>query len=106
MANQAVASGLIENLQKEIINTRSVKTVLGVPSGVAMITFIDGDNSIIYVAGANKEVKPDQIANNYWTRLDIVLLQIDTPQVTIERLINEGHKVGTQIILNPAPTRS
>ncbi|MBA5729171.1 hypothetical protein HW423_05165 [Aerococcaceae bacterium INB8] len=67
MANQAVASGLIENLQKETIKTRSVKTVLGVPSGAATITFIDGDNSIIYVAGANKEVKPDQIASNYWT---------------------------------------
>ena len=105
MANQAVASGLIENLQKEIINTRSVKTVLGVPSGVAMITFIDGDNSIIYVAGANKEVKPDQIASIDWTQFDIVLVQNETPQVTIERLIDEGPTVGMQIILNPASTR-
>lgn len=35
-----------------------------------------------------------------------MLLQIETTQVTIERLIDECHKVGTQIILNPAPTRS
>ena len=70
-----------------------------------MITFIDGDNSIIYVAEANNEVKPDQIASIDWTWFDIVLVQIDTAQVTIESLIDEGHKVGTQIILNPASTR-
>lgn len=67
VANQAVASGLIENFQKEIIKTRSIETVPGVPSGAVMITFEDGDNSIIYVAGANKELKPDQMASIDWT---------------------------------------
>lgn len=100
------ASGLIENLQKENIETRFVETVPGVPSGAAVITLVDGDNSIIYVAGANNEVKPDQIASIDWTLFDMVLVQNETPQVTIEKVIDECHKVGTQIVLNPAPTRS
>ncbi|HBY90413.1 MAG TPA: ribokinase [Aerococcaceae bacterium] len=99
------ANRLVTNLQNENINTEAVQNVSGVPSGSAIITLVERDNSIIYVAGANDEVKPEDISKALVKSFDIVLVQNETPVETIEQLIDMCNEVDTPIILNPAPAR-
>ncbi|MBZ6527629.1 ribokinase [Aerococcaceae bacterium DSM 111021] len=99
------AQRLIDNLNNEGIDTGAVQQVSGVPSGSAIITLVEGDNSIIYVAGANDKVKPSDIDKEIVAGLDMVLVQNETPVSTIEHLIDVCHEVQTPIIVNPAPAR-
>src|SRR5699024_2559141 len=69
------------------------------------ITLVERDNSIIYVAGANNEVKLEGISKALVKSFDIVLVQNETPVETIEQLIDICNEVDTPIILNPAPAR-
>lgn len=44
---------LIENLKNNNVNTDNVKTIEEVPTGIAIITLGENDNTIVVVAGAN-----------------------------------------------------
>lgn len=105
VGHDTFAERLLDNLKKEGINTDAVQNVSGVPSGSAVITLVEQDNSIIYVAGANDEVRPGDIDGELVAGLDIVLVQNETPVATIERLIDVCNEVDTPIIVNPAPGR-
>src|SRR5699024_9075828 len=72
------ANRLVTNLQNENINTDAVQNVSGVPSGSAIITLVERDNSIIYVVGANAEVKPENISKDLMKSYDIVLYHNET----------------------------
>lgn len=99
------ASLLLDNLKDQGINTEHVKVAKGQPSGSAVITLVDGDNSIIYVAGANGEVEPGDISEAVVKSVDIMIVQNETPVETIEYLVDLCHRLDTPIILNPAPAR-
>lgn len=98
---------MIENLEKNGVNTRFVKTVQGVPTGLAIITVGENDNTIIVVQGANAYVTPayiDEIKNGL-LEVDIVLLQHEIPQETVEYVADLCQKHGIKTVLNPAPAR-
>ncbi|MBG9982391.1 ribokinase [Aerococcaceae bacterium DSM 111020] len=108
VGDDSFGSSLLNNLQANNIDTQSVKKSQDMPSGSAIITIAEGDNSIIYVAGANDNYKPedvDQIADLIST-LDIVIVQNETPIDSIERLIEYCNHYKVPIIANPAPARA
>ena len=47
---------MIDNLRANGVNADYVRTVKGVPTGIAIITLGDNDNTIIVIAGANSKV--------------------------------------------------
>lgn len=98
---------LVDNLEKMGVETGSVKTVPGVPTGLAIITVGENDNTIIVVAGANTCVDIAYV-NEIKEKLlecEIVLLQHEIPQETIEYVIALCTEHGVKVVLNPGPAR-
>lgn len=101
------AERLLDNLKENHISVNNVERVTHLPSGSALITLADGDNSIIYVPGANAKVTTKEIdkAANDIQESDMVLVQNETPQSTVDYLINKCSEWEISILLNPAPAR-
>lgn len=98
---------LVDNLEKMGVETGSVKTIPGVPTGLAIITVGENDNTIIVVAGANACVDIAYV-NEIKEKLlecEIVLLQHEIPQETIEYVIALCAEHDVKVVLNPGPAR-
>lgn len=80
----------------------------GVSTGVAVIT-VDkkGNNRIIVSPGANYQLGPDKIEKikNKIIEAEIVLLQLEIPVATIEKIVEIASENNTKIILDPAPAQ-
>lgn len=98
---------LVDNLKNEGVKTEHIQVVKGVPTGLAMITIGDNDNTIIVVAGANNCVDKayvDSIMEEL-KKSEIVVLQHEIPQETVEYVIEKCSETGVKVVLNPAPAR-
>ena len=98
---------ILENLKNNHILIDHVEPVPGEVSGTAHITLAEGDNSIIVVKGANDCITPDYVqkAINVIEETDIVLVQQEIPEETVEYLAELCEKLGKRLLLNPAPAR-
>ena len=98
---------LVKNLQDMGVETKCIKTVAGVPTGLAMITVGENDNTIIVVAGTNDCVDIDYVneIKDSLLECEIVLLQHEIPQETVEYVIELCAKNGVKAVLNPGPAR-
>jgi ribokinase len=76
------------------------------PSGVALIT-VDaaGENSIVVASGANAALGPDDIGpcTQHIEEAFIVLMQLETPVPTIEKIASIAAGRHIMTVLNPAP---
>lgn len=126
-ANQAVAAARLgaevymvgsvgdDEFGKQIVNnftsngviTTYVKPVTHSETGTAHITLADGDNSIIVVKGANNYVTPELVekALDVIRKSDIVLIQQEIPEETVEYVTDICFANDVPLILNPAPAR-
>ncbi|WP_306132063.1 ribokinase [Roseivivax marinus] len=95
-----------QNLADNGIDVTHVRTVEGMPSGVAPI-FVepDGENAILIVKGANAHLsgKDIEAAADTLKGCDAILLQLEVPLQTVYDAVAFGAKHGIQTILNPAP---
>lgn len=98
---------ILENLQKNNVNTKYVEPVTGEKSGTAHIILAEDDNSIIVVKGANDYVTPEYVekALDVIKHADIVLIQQEIPEETVEYVANICNELNVSLILNPAPAR-
>lgn len=96
---------LIENLRQVGVKTEHIKTVKGVPTGIAMITVAENDNTIVVVPGANGEVDCAYIdeIKPYLEEYDMVVLQHEIPLKTVHYVVEFCAKKQIQVVLNPAP---
>ena len=98
---------LIKNMQEAGVSTGHIRIVKDVPTGIALITVGENDNTIIVVAGANNCVDRayvDSIKEELF-QCDIVLLQHEIPQETVEYVVDICTGQGIKVVLNPAPAR-
>lgn len=100
-------SQLIQNLADNGIVTDNVERVTEKPSGSAHITIADGDNSIVYIPGANNEITVARIEQLKETLLTaaIVIVQNELPQPVIDEIITFCFENDIKTIYNPAPAR-
>ena len=72
-----------------------------------MITVGNNDNTIVVVAGTNDCVDIDYVdgVKDSLLECEIVLLQHEIPQETVEYVIRLCTKNGVKVILNPGPAR-
>lgn len=100
-------SQLIQNLADNGIVTDNVERVTEKPSGSAHITIADGDNSIVYIPGANNEMTVARIEQLKETLLTaaIVIVQNELPQPVIDEIITFCFENDIKTIYNPAPAR-
>ncbi len=96
---------MVANLAAHGVETGHIKTVSGVPTGIAIITVGEQDNTIVVVAGANARVDRAYIdsVKDVLLRCDMVALQHEIPLDTVHYVIElcAEHKIPT--LLNPAP---
>jgi ribokinase len=107
VGNDDAGRTLLNNLKMEGIQTGSIRVVDGVSTGIAIITVAENDNCILVIAGANSMVNiayVDSIVNELLA-CDMVLLQHEIPQETVEYVIELCHRKGIMVVLNPAPAR-
>ncbi|MCD7708301.1 MAG: ribokinase [Clostridiales bacterium] len=105
VGDDAFADALINNLEKNGVDATRVERLKGTPSGMAIITVAQGDNSILVVSGANGKVTREYV-DAQWesiSQADIIILQNEIPMETVRHAIELGHEAGKYIIYNPAP---
>ncbi|KAI4442197.1 ribokinase [Schaedlerella arabinosiphila] len=107
IGDDAAGASLLKNLQDTGVETKCIKTVTGVPTGLAMITVGDNDNTIIVVAGTNDHVNIGYVneVKDSLLECEIVLLQHEIPQETVEYVIALCAENGVKVVLNPGPAR-
>lgn len=104
-ATGADASGesLSAYLAAEGVDTTGVKVVTGQPTGTAIITVAGGENTIVYVAGANTALGLDQLQDFKPHSGDVVVAQFETPVATTINAFEQARSEGALTVLNPAP---
>jgi len=105
VGDDANGTAMIDNLKKYNIETKNIKVVSDVPTGIAIITLGDNDNTIVVVKGANDKVdKPyiDSIKADLLSN-DLVVLQHEIPLETVEYIVDICHENNIGCVLNPAP---
>lgn len=105
VGNDGNGAALLENLKEQGVKTDNIKVMKGVPTGIALITVGENDNTIVIVAGANGKVDRgyvDSIAEDL-KKSDIVVLQHEIPIDTVEYVVDFCYKNQIPVVLNPAP---
>ncbi|TZE80286.1 ribokinase [Calorimonas adulescens] len=108
VGRDGMGSILMNSLKRDGIETKGIKEV-DAPTGNAFITVdVDGNNTIVVYPGANYELdigwveafKEDIRAS------DFVILQMEIPIDTVVGSIELANRLGTNVILNPAPAKA
>ena len=107
VGDDAAGNEMMENLGQCGVDTHCIRTVHGVPTGIAIITVGEGDNTIIVVPGANDYVSKEYIdsVREELVSSDIVMLQQEIPGETVEYVLGICAENKVRTILNPAPAR-
>lgn len=97
---------LLEALIREGVDVRFIDTVAELTTGNALI-LVDkkGNNEIIVMPGANKEVDSKFIESHLSiiSKARFLLLQFEIPLDTIEYVIDVGKKFRIPVVVNPSP---
>lgn len=107
VGNDSAGKELVQNLKDMGVKTENIRAVDGVPTGIALITVGENDNTIIVVAGANDCVDKayvDSIKEEL-LQSEVVVLQHEIPQETNEYVIRLCHENNVKVVLNPGPAR-
>ncbi|MDC0704272.1 ribokinase [Priestia sp. AB] len=98
---------ILENFKSNGVSVKNVKPVTYLDSGTAHIILAEGDNSIVVVKGANDYITPDYVekAKEKIKEADIVLIQQEIPEETVEYVAQLCQELKVPLLLNPAPAR-
>ena len=107
VGDDPAGESLCKNLKEVGVDISYIERIENIPTGLAIITVGDHDNTIVVVEGANGAVTVDYIEKIKGSLLecDIVLLQHEIPQETIEYVISICADHEIKVILNPGPAR-
>jgi ribokinase len=106
VGNDLFGEATVKNFASYGINTKHVRIVDGVSSGVAPI-FVEpnGQNRIIVVKGANDTLKPADVdeAADALRGVDTIVLQFEIPLETVYYTVQFARRHNIRCIVNPAP---
>lgn len=104
----AFGEQLIAGLAAEGVDTRAIRRLEGVSSGVALIVVEQGgENRILIVAGANGRLLPEDVdgLESEIRQAGLVVMQFEVPLPTVERALARANAADVPVLLNPAPAR-
>jgi len=99
----------VQGFSNEGINTAYIVVDTEKPSGVATIMVDNrGENCIAVASGANNALSPADVdaAVAQIDDANVLLMQLETPILTIEHVAELGRVKDKTVILNPAPARA
>jgi len=96
---------MLNALSNAGVKTQYIRKDKTEPTGLAIITVGDSDNTIIVVPGANDTVSIEYIDSikNELLSSDMVVLQLEVPLDTVEYVLDLCLAHGVKTVLNPAP---
>ena len=103
LGSDAFGQQLRTFLAEQGLDLALVRDTAGTPSGTAIITIANADNTIVVVPGANALVSADDVAAPVLAKGDIAVSQFEIPQATIDSFFKRARAAGATTILNPAP---
>lgn len=100
-------TAILDNLKANGVRTDYMEPVTHKESGTAHIVLAEGDNSIVVVKGANDDIIPSYAidALEQIEKIDMVLIQQEIPEETVDEVCRYCHSHDIPIMLNPAPAR-
>lgn len=108
VGNDTFGDEAVASYKKEGINTNYIKRTGDAATGVALINVAaSGENSISVAPGANSLLTPsdmDQLDSLIHTA-DIILMQMEIPLQTIQKVAEMASVATIPVILNPAPAQ-
>ena len=104
VGNDANGELLLNELKRSNVEFKGFVTDKA-PTGIAMITVVDGNNFIILDSGANAELTPEVIENysNLIAECEYCVMQLEIPVETVLKVCEIANESNTKIVLNPAP---
>ena len=99
---------MIASLNSEGVDCSWIEQTKKCPTGIAMITRVDGNNFIIVDPGANLATTTSEIKRAFSeiaTEGDIFLTQLECDIDTTWSSIKEAKSRGLYVVINPAPAR-
>ncbi|HOO63989.1 MAG TPA: ribokinase [Synergistaceae bacterium] len=105
VGEDAYGGRLKEALRLEGVDVRGIYGTSQDPTGVAVITLVKGDNSIIVAPGANSRLLPEDLENsrNLLEGASMLLAQLEVPVSAVMAAFRMARKMGIATVLNPAP---
>lgn len=96
---------MIDNLKMAGVKTDHISVLENVPTGLAMITVGDNDNTIVVVPGANGMVDRAYVDSikDVLKEFDMVVLQHEIPLDTVHYVVEFCAENNISVVLNPAP---
>ncbi len=104
VGNDANGEMLIKELTDNNVIFKGIK-VADTPTGIAMITVVNGDNFIILAPGANDSLTPEKLDEKLIAESDFCVMQLEIPLETVIRVCEIAKENNTKVLLNPAPFR-
>lgn len=107
VGNDAYGQQILDNLKENNVDTKFIDVIENETSGTAHITLYENDNRIIVVPAANKYVTAERVLPKLeqFQTGDIILMQHEIPEETIEAVVDFAVEKKIQVMLNPAPYR-
>ncbi|MCR8968458.1 ribokinase [Facklamia sp. 7083-14-GEN3] len=107
VGNDTFAKNLLNNLQTNHIDVSHVINKDQLPSGSAIINVVEGENTIIYVAGANDAYSVNDVVKEFefLKTCDLILIQNESAIKTVEKVFKTMKSENCKIVYNPAPAR-
>lgn len=102
----AYGERLVEGLAQNGIDHTEVERLRNVRTGQTAILLTErGDNTILYVPGANVEKSTSSVerAVRHFDGAQILLVQLETPEENVLRAMEVAKALGMYVILDPAP---
>lgn len=105
VGDDANGQKMLDNLNKVGVKTSHIQVLSDVPTGIAMITVGDNDNTIVVVPGANGKVDRAYVdgIKSELKEFDMVVLQHEIPLDTVHYIVEFCHEQKVPVVLNPAP---
>ncbi|MEJ1159960.1 ribokinase [Prosthecomicrobium sp. N25] len=96
-------ASLTQGLARDGIDVARIRVLPGTPTGTAVITVARAENTIVVVAGANGEIRPEDAAAVPLSPGDRVVAQLEVPLAAIRAAFEQARAAGAGTLLNAAP---
>ena len=93
-------------LAAQSVDLGSVQDTADAPTGTAIITVANSDNTIVVIPGANALVSAADVAAASLAKGDVAVSQFEIPLPAISAFFKRARAAGAVTILNPAPARA
>ena len=108
VGDDAFSKVAIDNLKDSNVGVANVEQGEGISTGVAVIEVTkSGENNIVFIPGANKQVDVDLIKRNIKVLedSDFILMQMEIAEETIKFVADYAKKNNKVFIFDPAPAK-